>query len=244
LNSTEEQVNEAKSKDLNELIESKTTELDELIESKAAELDEFIKSDIKAKSKDLNELIESKTTELDSLTTSINNLLPSALSAGLASSYRIQKESYNQKIRSTNHLIIIAFFLLLILAISNFIFISIYETTMESFFKRILPQITVILTLVWFIIYSISNVNKLTRLQQEYSHKETLLSSYSNFKIQIEDVDTDPENALLKNLISLSLDAASFNPATILDKHEKTETPIDSMADAAKKVVDSIKGRS
>ena len=167
------------------------------------------------------------TDKVNKLTSSIESLLPSALSAGLASAYRIQKESYDKQLKWTNKTILFSFILLLSLGLLNIFYANYYiNLSIESFLKRIALQITAIFAIIWFLIFSISRLNKLTRLQQEYSHKESLLSSYSNFKEQIELLkNKDEYEKMLTKLMKISLDAVEFNPAKILEKNDKPEIP-------------------
>lgn len=149
------------------------------------------------------------------------------MSAGLASAYRIQKESYDKQLKWTNKTILFSFILLLSLGLLNIFYANYYiNLSIESFLKRIALQITAIFAIIWFLIFSISRLNKLTRLQQEYSHKESLLSSYSNFKEQIELLkNKDEYEKMLTKLMKISLDAVEFNPAKILEKNDKPEIP-------------------
>ena len=167
------------------------------------------------------------TDKVNKLTSSIESLLPSALSAGLASAYRIQKESYNKQLKWTNRNIYFSFLLLFSLGIINISLADYFiNLSFESFIKRLALQVTAIFAIIWFLIFSISRLNKLTRLQQEYSHKESLLSSYSNFKEQIELLKNENEyKEILIKLMKISLDAVEFNPAKILEKNDKPEIP-------------------
>lgn len=180
------------------------------------------------------------TDKVNKLTSSIESLLPSALSAGLASAYRIQKESYNKQLIWTNKTILFSFLLLLSLGLFNIFLADYYiNLSIESFLKRIALQITAIFAIIWFLIFSISRLNKLTRLQQEYSHKESLLSSYSNFREQIELLKNEDEHEeMLTKLMKISLDAVEFNPAKILEKNDKPEIPT---TEILNKITDMLK---
>ena len=180
------------------------------------------------------------TDKVNKLTSSIESLLPSALSAGLASAYRIQKESYNKQLKWTNRGIYFSFFLLFLLGIINILLADYFiNLSFESFIKRLALQVTAIFAIIWFLIFSISRLNKLTRLQQEYSHKESLLSSYSNFKEQIELLkNKDEYEKMLTKLMKISLDAVEFNPAKILEKNDKPEIPT---TEILNKITDMLK---
>ena len=180
------------------------------------------------------------TDKVNKLTSSIESLLPSALSAGLASAYRIQKESYNKQLKWTNRNIYFSFLLLFSLGIINISLADYFiNLSFESFIKRLALQVTAIFAIIWFLIFSISRLNKLTRLQQEYSHKESLLSSYSNFKEQIELLKNENEyKEILIKLMKISLDAVEFNPAKILEKNDKPEIPT---TEILNKITDMLK---
>ena len=74
------------------------------------------------------------------------------------------------------------------------------------------------------------NLNKYTKLEQEYSHKESLAKSFERYKTEIEKldrIDSEKSNSLIMNLMELNLEAFKVNPANSIDKIKKDSTLLD-----------------
>ncbi|MGM0641983.1 MAG: hypothetical protein ACQESN_11245 [Thermotogota bacterium] len=75
--------------------------------------------------------------------------------------------------------------------------------------------------LIWIAVVANMNINKYSRLEAEYSHKESLAKSYERYKTEIEKLEPkrvkDSEELLVK-LLNVNLNALEINPALTMDK--------------------------
>ena len=75
--------------------------------------------------------------------------------------------------------------------------------------------------LIWIATIANINLNKFSRLEQEYSHKEALAKSYERYKSEIQELEhlgvTGAEELKLK-LLEINLEAFKVNPAEHSDK--------------------------
>lgn len=204
---------------------------------------------------EINEIIERFVEKENELKNSINtynqthedfkqkfeDLLPSAVSAGLASSYRQAKNSFNKNIYIYGIATIALYITLIVFGWKN---IEFYQMTLESpslidVFTRILLQFPFIGLLIWLTSFISSKLNEAIRLQQEYAHKEAIAGSYGSFKQQIESLESDSQSELLERLMAELITSVSFNPSKTLDKYATIKSPIESGAELADTIIDS-----
>lgn len=186
------------------------------IDTRKAELDAF-KAKQEERYKALNDEIES--------------LLPGATSAGLASAYREQKESYSDPIKNQTKLFYWSIGLIVALA-----FVASVDTwwplkfedisNVSSLLKSISFKLPIILPLIWLAGYSSKRRSEAQRLQQEYAHKEALAKSYQNFKDQIDALDdTDAHTELTQKLLESAIEAVAANASDTLDGKHGDNSP-------------------
>lgn len=73
---------------------------------------------------------------------------------------------------------------------------------------------------IWIATVANLNLNKYARLEQEYSHKESLAKSFERYKTEIEklnDTETIKSKELLVELMTLNLEAFKINPSSTMD---------------------------
>lgn len=82
--------------------------------------------------------------------------------------------------------------------------------------------------LLWLAIVSNINLNKYSRLEQDYAHKESLAKSYERYKTEISKLSSEDEQAenLKQELIKINLEAFKLNPADNMEK-AKSDTIMD-----------------
>lgn len=75
--------------------------------------------------------------------------------------------------------------------------------------------------LIWIATIANINLNRFSKLEQEYSHKEALAKSYERYKTEIQELEklgvTGSEELKLK-LLEINLEAFKVNPAESSDK--------------------------
>lgn len=75
--------------------------------------------------------------------------------------------------------------------------------------------------LVWIATIANINLNRFSRLEQEYSHKEALAKSYERYKTEINELEklgVEGSEDLKVKLLNINLDAFKVNPAVYSDK--------------------------
>ena len=213
--------------DKNVLVGGLAQELDK----RKKELDKF-KLDQESKCKALIEQIEDK--------------LPGATSAGLASAYKDLKDSFYWKIFFNTGMF---YFALAALAIVSGLLVTDIHTSISATNESngnllMLLPISIIwkfplaLTIFWLALFSSKSRSQYQRLEQEYAHKEAVAKSYVSFKKQIDELKEDIEHkVLMKKLLGTAIDAIALNASETLDGNHEDKTPIQSLLEPIKKAL-------
>lgn len=92
----------------------------------------------------------------------------------------------------------------------------------------VILKMTVNAPLLWLAVVANINLNKYSRLEQDYAHKEALAKSYERYKTEISKLSSEDEQAenLKQELIRVNLEAFKFNPADNMDR-AKSDTFFD-----------------
>lgn len=212
--------------------------LKEEIESRLKSLEKFDKDQqkvfvdtLKQKVKGLHNYEKVQNERHNKLFEHINSLLPSATSAGLATAYYEERGKFKDPIMYWN----IAFIITL-LAISIVSFFTLQElNTIEDFGKSILHTLPITGPLIWLAIYASKRRSENQRLEQEYAHKEALAKSYSSYKKQIEELNQEDQELLVK-LLDTSIAAVAYNASETLDGKHGDNTPIEEILTKANRV--------
>lgn len=149
--------------------------------------------------------------QFNELKAKIEGLLPGATSAGLASSYQdAQKEK-----KIWHYWIGFVFSLLLLM--SAYIYSFVYNSPPTDF-STIFIRATIGFPLIWIAWFCQRSLSQMTRISEEYRHKEKMMRIYDGFSKQIEQ-STDAEEGKTKkiDLISVTINAIEKNPAERLD---------------------------
>lgn len=99
------------------------------------------------------------------------------------------------------------------------------DMSYEKLLLSILYKAPIYLPLIWLTIFSIRRRAEAARLEQEYTHKVAVTSSYESYKTQIMKLD-DENKELLKTLMSKALEIISKNPSDIMDKKIDENPPL------------------
>lgn len=87
--------------------------------------------------------------------------------------------------------------------------------------------------LIWIATIANVNLNRFSRLEQEYSHKEALAKSYERYKSEIQELETlgvDGSEELKINLLEINLNAFRVNPAEYSDKARSDFSILDAIS--------------
>ena len=166
----------------------------------------------------------------------IEELIPSATSAGLAKAYHDERKKFLKPIFWWNVIFIVS-----LLGISIMSFITLKDSNIiQDFAKNILHSLPISGPLIWLAIYASKRRSENQRLEQEYAHKETLAKSYSSYKQQIEDLNQE-DKELLTKLLETAITTISYNASETLSTKHGDGTPLQeglkSLVDEVKKII-------
>ena len=185
--------------------------------------------------------------QYDALKESVENLLPGAMSAGLAEAYKDKR-----KRETTSYRIGYFVFIMIIIVLIGFASIpgivvansnlALIEAIKEA------PMLTMTLSpvyaaLIWLGIFQNKKLNLSKKLIEEYSHKEATAKTYAGLAKQIAEVGDDEMSKSLKiKLLEQTLNAAAQNPSECITNHEKSDNPIMSLLNMSSKWVNRAGG--
>lgn len=167
----------------------------------------------------------------DALTKQIEDLIPGATSAGLASAYSEMKNSYNESIKNSSRLFYASIAVLVLTAFISVIndaglwYISFIQVTgWEQMFVVVLNKLPFYGPVLWLAFYATRRRSQNQRLQQEYAHKEALAKSYDSYRKQLQELG-DEDGEMQKAFIKKAIDAISYNASETLDAKHSSDNP-------------------
>lgn len=179
----------------------------------------------------------------NALNIEIENLLPGATSAGLATAYLEMKNSFDKPIKIFENVFYGAVALLILTALfSVFDSVGLFWIkfaefkTWDAALKALMNKLPLYGALIWLAFFASKRRSENQRLQQEYAHKEALAKSYNSYKKQIQDLD-DEDQSMQKAFIEKAVDAIAFNASQTLDGKHGDNHPAH---DLFGKVVDTL----
>lgn len=192
-----------------------------------------IKNELEKRIKHLDDFETKQQTKYTTLISEIESLLPSATSVGLAEAYNQERVKFKWPVRIWNGVFI--------LSLITMFFVS-YSTLKElndlkDIGNHILQTLPIIIPLVWLAIFASKRRSENQRLEQEYAHKEALAKSYSSYKKQIEELNKNDQELLVK-LLNSAIETISNNASHSLDKKHGDSTPI---GELTKSLIEEIK---
>lgn len=194
-----------------------------------------LKFEISTRMKDLSKFEIDSKEKTQALFKQIEDLLPGATSAGLASAYRELKEGFNDPIKNYTKafygslgLLILASVVMSVSHISLFPALELKFVEIpqwDSILRALIYKTPFVVPIVWLAIFSAKRRSQYERLQQEYAHKESLAKSYESYKLQLKELKVGSED-LQKALIETAVKAIAFNASGTLDGNHEESTPI------------------
>jgi hypothetical protein len=179
----------------------------------------------------LSEFESKQITKYKALNDQIENLLPGATSAGLASAYLDMKLSFDAPIRTASNVFFWSIAVLVIastfLAIDNvgWFYINFVKfNDWNTVLKGLVYKIPFYAPILWLAFYASKRRSEYQRLQQEYAHKEALAKSYDSYKKQIESLDGE-DMTMQKAFIMKAIDAIAYNASNTLDGNHGDKMP-------------------
>lgn len=197
------------------------------LNKKIAELNKFyqkIFGNESGKTISLKDDLEKRLTQLKEVEEEARKVINLASDAGLAGGFvEKAKEAKKNKEISVGILSIS----LILMAVFNFCTIE-FDKLDDITLVSIAVRVMINAPLLWLAIVSNINLNKYSRLEQDYAHKEALAKSYERYKTEISKLSSEDEQAenLKQELIKINLEAFKLNPADNMDK-AKSDTIMD-----------------
>jgi hypothetical protein len=149
----------------------------------------------------------------------INSLLIGATNVGLARTYTDNRKKFEKQTKFWNW-----FFIVIMGHVFCFGLYLVFKD-IKIDIEHILKYSPIYVSIIWLAVFATKRRNENMRLEQEYTHKETLAKSYMSYKEQIETLDKDKKDELLEKLLESSTATISQNPSYVLDKNNTENHP-------------------
>ena len=202
-----------------------------------------LKSQLEERQTQLDTMVDGFGKKFNGLVDQVEDLLPGATSAGLATAYnQLRITAEKRTLRYS-----IAFFglvgvLTITAAVTVTQSITIWPPSWEAitfsdtaeYFTKLLFKLPVIVPVLWAALTVSKRRSEMHRLAEEYAHKEALAKSYEGFKKQITELNTD-DKGLLAELLAAMLKAVSLNAAKTLEGKHGEKMPVQEVIEEAVK---------
>jgi predicted nucleic acid-binding Zn-ribbon protein len=194
---------------------------------------------------DLKNLLAQYKEHYNQLEKQIEDLLPGATSAGLASSFQDRKKTF----RGPKVWWLRAFASCLLLlfsgALVEFFYQLIHKTTPTSWdgvLLHLLVRAPIVFPLIWFALYAARQLTIAMRLEEDYAFKESISKAFEGYRRQMENISGEihGEPPVVK-LSSAVIDTLSSSPDRIYDKKGLHGSPLSHVADVVKDSQDVVK---
>lgn len=195
-----------------------------------------IKSSIEQIQTNMSELFENQKNEAKTLLDTIESLLPSATSAGLAGAYQERLEAYEKPRQNYIKLFYISITTIVIAAIVPF---QIFAGVNDNLINGLVWKIPIFVPLLWMAAFATNRSNEITRLMEEYAHKKVLAQSYEGFKRQINELRKE-DTVLMEDLLKSAIESLSYNASASLDKAKREKQLYQKMFDARQKSAENV----
>lgn len=211
-----------------------------------------LKQELVDRKAELDRFKEQQQTRYKALNDQIEELLPGATSAGLATAYRAMRKSFSKPIKQYSYLFYSSVAVLTITTLvssidsfwtANEVIKFVDITNLSELLNSLIHKLPIIVPVLWLAIFASKRRSEAQRLQQEYAHKEALAKSYQNFKTQIDNLNVpDKKEELMEKLLSAAIDAVAANASDSLDKKHGDKTPAHEGLDKTVSSLEKLKG--
>ncbi len=199
-----------------------------LIDSKLKEINQFhleIFGDGSSENVSLNQELNDRLTNLKDIEKRAKEILDDSSEAGLAGGFVLKRKEANLA-RLISLIVFGSAIIFMFLFNYNFFEKSDFENLKWS---TILYKLTINAPIIWIASIANINLNKFSRLEQDYSHKEALAKSYERYRSEIHQLKTlgveGAENLNVK-LLETNLDAFKVNPANFTNQNQRDNISI------------------
>lgn len=197
-----------------------------------------------AELKEYDNKMKAKHDEYDKM---IKGLYERATNASLSASYQEEKKDIYSYIRNWNIIFVACLGILFLLSIWILGSINVLSTNMvdTNAFNvtlfNLIGKFVISLPIIWLAVFCSNRRKEAARLYQEYAHKVAVTSSYASYKDQIQNLNEENQELLIK-LMSSAIDIISKNPSDFMDKTQNNKTiGIDSLIKNFKELPQELK---
>lgn len=179
-----------------------------------------------AELKEYDDKMKAKHDEYDKM---IKGLHERATNASLSASYQEQKKDIYEIIKYWNIGFIACVITLIGLSIwtlgninvllANMVDTNAFNVALFGF----IGKFVISLPIIWLAVFCSNRRKEAARLYQEYAHKVAVTSSYASYKDQIQNLNEENQELLIK-LMSSAIDIISKNPSDFMDKTQNNKT--------------------
>lgn len=180
-----------------------------------------------AELKEYDDKMKAKHDEYDKM---IKGLHERATNASLSASYQEQKKNIYNIIKFWNGGFIAC--VIALIGLSIWIFFKDIEALSANMVDTnafnvalfsLIGKFVISLPIIWFAVFCSNRRKEAARLYQEYAHKVAVTSSYASYKDQIQNLNEENQELLIK-LMSSAIDIISKNPSDFMDKTQNNKT--------------------
>ena len=197
-----------------------------------------------AELKEYDDKMKAKHDEYDKM---IKGLHERATNASLSASYQKEKNDIGIIIVLCNSGFIVCVITLILLSIwtledikvllANMVDTNAFNVALFGF----IGKFVISLPIIWFAVFCSNRRKEAARIYQEYAHKVAVTSSYASYKDQIQNLNEENQELLIK-LMSSAIDIISKNPSDFMDKTQNNKTiGIDSLIKNFKELPQELK---
>lgn len=175
--------------------------------------------------------------ECDTQLTTIENLLPGATAAGLASSWDERRKTFLKPHNRWQWLFVASLLALIVLTFSGLIqvYYSKQVPPYDELFRLWLVRLPIAGALIWLALHASHEAALAKRLEEDYGYKATVAACLMGFQKQISEVGKDAAaNPSLAKLLDNTLTTIASPPGRIYDQHKLTVSPSAELTEAAK----------
>ena len=171
----------------------------------------------------------------------IENLLPGATGAGLASSFNERRKAFLKPHNRWQWLFVGSVAAIVALAVSGLwhVYNAGTPPTYDELFRLWLSRLPVAGALVWLALHASHESALAKRLEEDYGYKAAIASCLLGFQKQVSEVGKDAvANPSLTKLLDNTLATIATPPGRIYDKHKLTVSPGGEFTEVAKAAVE------
>lgn len=195
----------------------------ELIDSRLKEINQFhlkIFGDELSEKVSLDQELNDRLKNLKDIEKRAKDILDDSSEAGLAGGFVTKRKEANW-VRLISLVVLISAIAFLFIFNYNFLEKKDFE---DIKWGTILFKLSINAPIIWIATIANTNMNKFSRLEQDYSHKEALAKSYERYRSEIQQLEllgVDGAENLKVKLLETNLDAFRVNPASYANDSKK-----------------------